>query len=96
VPYVRLSIVKPLRGQEAHLEELMKKLAALSRGQEGCIECFLLRPHDDSGEIARIAVYSDEHAAENAANSDSFLALRSEVHLAAEPGHVERAFFSLD
>ena len=93
--YVRLSIAKPLRGQEARLEELMRKLVALSAEQEGCVETFLLRPHDNSDEIARIAVYTDEHVAENAANSASFMALRSELHLVAEPGHVERAFFSI-
>lgn len=95
MPYIRLSIAKPLRGQEARLEELMRKLTALSAEQEGCIETFLLKPHDDSGEIARISVYRDEGVAEHAANSASFMALRSELHLVAEPGHVERAFFSI-
>lgn len=95
MPYIRLSIAKPLRGQEARLEDLMRKLVALSAEHEGCLETFLLKPHDDSGEIARIAVYTNEHVAEQAANSASFMALRSEVHLAAEPGHVERAFFSI-
>ncbi|MBA4180398.1 MAG: hypothetical protein C0506_07410 [Anaerolinea sp.] len=95
MPYVRLSIAKPLRGQEARLEELMRKLVALSAEQEGCIETFLLKPHDDSGEIARIGVYTNEAAAEQAANSASFMALRSELNLVAQPGHLERAFFSI-
>jgi hypothetical protein len=55
----------------------------------------VLRPHDSSGEIARIAVYESEQIAESAANSTSFMALRSEIHLIAEPGHTERAFFSV-
>ena len=95
MPYIRLSIAKPIRGQESRLEELMRKLSDLSAEQEGCLETFVLRPHDDSGEIARIAVYADEAAAEQAANSQSFMALRSEVHLASNPGHIERAFFSI-
>lgn len=95
MPYIRLSITKPRRGEEAHLEEVVRKLSALSASQDGCIESYVLRPHDDSGEIVRIAVYADELTAERAANSQSFLALRSEQHLISEPGHIERAFFSI-
>ncbi|MEP7215878.1 MAG: antibiotic biosynthesis monooxygenase [Anaerolineaceae bacterium] len=95
MPYIRLSIAKPRRGEEARVEEVMRKLSALSADQEGCRESYVLRPHDDSGEVARIAVYSDEKAAEQAANSQSFMALRSELHLIAEPGHIERAFFTI-
>lgn len=95
MPYIRLSIAKPRRGEEARLEEVMRKLSDLSASQEGCVESYVLRPHDDSGEVARIAVYTDEVTAEHLANSQSFLSLRSELHLIAEPGQVERAFFSI-
>ncbi len=95
MPYIRLSIARPRRGQEQLLEDLMRKLATLTAAQEGCIESYLLRPHDESGELARISVYRDEHAAEQSANNQSVMALRSEMHLLMEPGHVERAFFSL-
>ena len=95
MPYIRLSIAKARHGQEAQLEEIMRKLSDLSAAQEGCVESYVLRPHDDSGDIARIAIYSDEVTAEHAANSQSFLALRSELHLIAEPDQTERAFFSI-
>ena len=93
--YVRLSINRPRRGEEQRMEDLMRKLAALTSEQEGCTASYLLRPHDDSGEIARIAIYNDEASAGQAANSQSVMALRSEIHLLTEPGHVERAFFSI-
>lgn len=95
MPYIRLSIATPRRGQEKRLEELMRKLAALASEQEGCIDSYLLRPHDDSGEIARIVIYKDEAAAEHSANNQSVMAVRSEMHLLTEPGHIERAFFSI-
>lgn len=95
MPYIRLSIATPRRGEEARVEEIMRKLSDLSASQEGCVESYVLRPHDDSGEIARIAVYSNEVTAEHLASSQSFLALRSELNLIAEPGHTERAFFSI-
>lgn len=95
MPYIRLSIAKPRRGQEARLEDLMRKLEATLKAQPGCITSYLLKPHDDSGEIARIGIYENEDAAESAANSQSVMAIRSEIHLASEPGHIERAFFTL-
>lgn len=95
MPYVRLSIAKPLRGQEARFDEVMRKLSVLSAEAEGFVEAFLLKPHDDSGETARLTVYRDEASAGLIANSSSFMALRSELNLVAEPGHAERAFFSI-
>ena len=95
MPYIRLSVNKPRRGEEARLEELVRKLNDLSAANPGCLQSWVLKPHDDSGEIARIAVYESEEAAESAANNQSFMALRSEIHLITEPGHVERAFFSI-
>ena len=73
----------------------MRELTRAVAAQEGCEQAFILQPHDDSGDIARITVYSDERAAEDAANSDRILALRSEMHLLCRPGHTERAFFSM-
>ncbi len=95
MPYIRISVSKPRRGEEARLEELMRKLADLASQQEGCMESYLLRPHDDSGDLARVAIYKDEASAESVANNQSFMALRSEIHLIVEPGHMERAFFSI-
>lgn len=92
--YVRLTIVKPARGREAAVEGLMRRLAEAGSQQPGCITSYVLHPHDDSGEVARLAVYEDEASAEKAATSDTILSLRSELHLCVEPGHVERAFFT--
>jgi quinol monooxygenase YgiN len=95
MPYIRLSIARPRRGEEQRLMDIMRQLNDLAAQNPDCIEAFVLKPHDDSGEIARIAIYKDEVSAEHAANSDHVMALRSELHLASEPGHVERAFFSI-
>ncbi len=93
--YVRLTVNKARRGQEARLEELMRKLSDLSEAQPGFIQGYLLRPNDNSGEIARVAIYEDEASAESMANNQSWMALRSEIHLCVEPGHQDRAFFSI-
>jgi quinol monooxygenase YgiN len=95
MPYVRLSVARPRRGEAQHLEDLMRKLSVAAAAQDGCLASYVLRPHDDSGEIARIAIYKDEESAEHAANNQSVMVLRSEMHLITEAGHSERAFFSV-
>lgn len=94
MPYIRLSIMKPRRGEEARVEELLRKLDAAVSQQPGCQVTYVMRPHDESGEIARLAIYDSEDAAERAANDTHIMALRSELHLLVEPGHAERAFFT--
>lgn len=95
MPYIRLSIARPRRGEEKHLEELMRALAVATGETAGCVESFVLKPHDDSGEVARISIYEDEASAEAAANSSRVMSIRSEIHLISEAGHAERAFFSI-
>ncbi len=93
--YIRLSVVKPRPGQEERAVELLKALSAATAGSPGWQANYVLRPRDDSDEIARISIYDDESSAERAASTPSVLSLRSELHLVIEPGHRERAFFSL-
>jgi len=73
----------------------MRKLAAAVAEAEGCVESYVLKPHDNSGEVARMAIYRDENSAEQAANTDHILHLRSEINLLSDGKHVERAFFTV-
>jgi quinol monooxygenase YgiN len=93
--YVRLSVVQPRRGEAARVEHIMRELADSARTTPGCTASYLLKAHDDSGEIARIAIYDDEAAADKVANSQHILSLRSELHLLIEAHHVERGFSSI-
>lgn len=94
--YIRLTVVKPRPGQEAHVEQIIRRLADLAGKQPGCLQSFILKPHDESGEVARLAIWTDEHAAEHAANDHTIMAVRSDLNQWLTPnGHVERAFFSM-
>ncbi len=93
--YIRLSVVKPQPGQEERALELLKALSAATASSPGWHANYILRPHDDSGELARISIYDDESSAERAASTPSVLSLRSELRLIIEPGNRERAFFSI-
>ncbi len=73
----------------------MRKLSVVSAEQPGCEASYVLKPRDQSGELARVSIYKDEQSAEAAAQSQTIMALRSEMHLVTEPGHTERAFFSI-
>ena len=93
MPYVRISIARPRPGQEQRLAELQQQIADHVAKQPGCERSYVLRPNDNSGEIARITIWDSESQAESVANSDHMMSLRSELNLAAaEGGHTERAF----
>jgi quinol monooxygenase YgiN len=93
--YIRLSVVKPRPGQEERAVEILHALSAATAGSPGWQANYVLRPHDDSGDLARISIYEDEASAEREAATPTVLSLRSELHLVVEPGHRERGFFSI-
>ena len=93
--FVRLSVVKPRRGSEERVVEILNALSAATADTPGWQANYVLRPHDDSGEVVRISIYDDESSAEREAATPSVLSLRSELHLIIEPGHRERALFSV-
>ncbi len=93
--YVRISIVSPRRGEEEAVERLMRRIAELAASHEGCIESYVLRSNDGSGDFARVSIYTDEAASEHAAMDDLVMAARSELNLAIQGTHTERAFVTL-
>lgn len=93
--YIRLSVLKPRPGQEERAVEILKALSAATANSPGWQANYVLRPRDDSGELARISIYDDESSAEREASSPSVLSLRSELRLIIESGNRERAFFSI-
>ena len=93
--YIRLSVVKPHPGHEAEVADVLRQLNEAAAHSEGCIETYLVRSADASGDLARIAIYRDASSAEHAASNEHIMALRSRLHLIVEPGHSERAFTSL-
>lgn len=63
--YIRISVAKPRRGEDARVEEIFKRINTEAAKNEGCLETYLLHPHDDSGEVApscRASAASKRHA----------------------------------
>src|SRR5687767_7924700 len=94
--YVRLSIVKPRRGREEEVGQLLLDLTRYALAQPGCLGAHVLRPEDQSGELGRIAIYASQQDADHVANSAHALSVRSLLHEASEEGYDERAFFTME
>lgn len=94
MPYVRISLMKPLRGREAEVDKLNSELVDLYRQQEGCLGSHLVRATDGSGEVGRISFWASEAVADAAAISDRSMYLRSRLHLLLRRGHQDRSFYS--
>lgn len=92
MPYVRISLMKPVPGHEDEVRQLNQELVSFYRGQQGCQLCYFLAAADSSGEVGRVSVWDSEHAADQAANHDHSMALRSRLHLLIQPGHQDRSF----
>jgi quinol monooxygenase YgiN len=90
--YIRLSIARPRRGEEQRFDEVMRRLAEVTAEQEGCLASYIMKPHDDSGETARLTFYEAEAQADQAAQGRTIMSLRSELHLLSDAGHIERGF----
>lgn len=94
MPYIRISIMKPLAGRESEVAEINEQLAAFYRQQEGCLQDHFMRAADRSGEVGRISLWKSEKTAEQAATAEHSMSLRSRLHLLVHEGHQERSFLA--
>ncbi len=92
MPYVRISIMRPLAGREAEALGLNKELAQLYSAQRGCLSSQLIRAADGSGEMGRVSFWESEGDADAAATADPSMVLRARLHLLVRRGHQERSF----
>ncbi|MBI1885053.1 MAG: antibiotic biosynthesis monooxygenase [Chloroflexi bacterium] len=94
MPYIRISLMKPQEGHADEVERLNRELVGLYQGSRGCLVSYLVTAADGSGETGRVSVWESEDDADRAANEHRSLALRSQLHLRVEEGHVERSFLT--
>ncbi|HEU4760153.1 MAG TPA: antibiotic biosynthesis monooxygenase [Dehalococcoidia bacterium] len=92
MPYVRISLMKPLAGKEAEVEKLNQDLVAMYSQAEGCLLAHFVRSVDGSGEMGRLALWDSEGAADRAATSNRSMSLRSRLHILVRKGHQDRSF----
>ena len=92
--YVRLSIMNPLAGMESELQAAQKDLLKFFAEQPGFVDGYILTAHDGSGECGRVGIWESEGHADQAANSDHVLAVRSRINQLVGEGHRERSFYA--
>ncbi len=94
MPYVRISLMKPLSGRGVEVAELNEQLVDFYKSQQGCLSCHFMRAADGSAEVGRVSLWESEAAADRAANIQRSLSLRSRLHLLVRRGHQERSFLA--
>ncbi len=92
MPYVRISLMKPLAGREAEVETLNQELVAMYSREEGCLLSHFMRATDGSSEVGRVSLWESEAAADRAATTHRSMSLRSRLHLLVRRGHQDRSF----
>ncbi|MFQ5879570.1 MAG: antibiotic biosynthesis monooxygenase family protein [Dehalococcoidia bacterium] len=95
MPYVRISLMKPMPGEREAVERINRELASRYSVMKGYITGYVLRAQDDSDEICRLGVWETEADADRAATDHRNLSLRSELHLKVQPGHADRSFIDV-
>lgn len=93
--FVRITYVVPRDGQSGRVQESLKKISDFYAAQPGYIEGYLLLPLPGAAtpSMGRIGVWESDRAAEDAAQTQHAMALRSELlRMINEDSHLELTF----
>ncbi len=95
--YVRLSLVNPKPGDEERVSQITDDLLQFLPSQPGYVRGYKLLSGEPEGRIGRLGVWKSEQDADQAANTQHVLSLRSELmQLIEEYSHVERSYTAFD
>ncbi len=94
MPYIRITLMRPLPGHEAEVHEMNRELAGYYRTQAGCLQSTAMRAADGSGQAARVSLWESEAAADAAASTERSLSLRSRLQQVVGRDHQDLSFLS--
>lgn len=92
MPYIRVSLMQPKRGQEERVRGLLDELVTYYEAMEGYVTGYRLS-HDDTGRVGRIGIWDRAESAEHAATTDHDMALRAQLNMAVQDGSHEELSF---
>ncbi len=95
MPYVRITQLTPRSGQEARVDEVLRKLSQFYPTQPGFIAGYHFQPHTagTATRMGRVGVWESEAQAQAAAQTEHALALRADLlRLVVEETHEELSF----
>src|SRR3972149_2974021 len=95
--YVRLSLMAPRPGMQERLLELDRKLIEWLQGQPGFVRGFLIVDGDPEGRVGHITIYDSAYNADQVAQTQHVLSVRSELMLLAqEDSQIELSWMGVD
>jgi quinol monooxygenase YgiN len=95
--YVRLSLMLPKAGRKDRVIELHEQVLAGLPGTPGFIRGYLLVSGDPQGRIGHLNVWRSEQDADQAAQTQHVMSVRSELlQVIEEDSHVERSYTAYD
>lgn len=95
--FIRISYMHPREGQEDRLKDVLLKLSAFYREQNGYQGGYILNPYEGAEtpdrRWGRVGLWDNVDAAEHAAQAEHSMALRSELfRIVEEDSHFEFSF----
>ncbi|MEX2159602.1 MAG: hypothetical protein WEB04_09400 [Dehalococcoidia bacterium] len=90
--YVRLSLMTPREGMQEQVLAMHRTLVEGLASQPGFVRGYVITG-DRWGRVGHLNVYTSEHEADHAAQTQHILSLRSEMlMLIVEESHIERSY----
>ncbi|MGB2694046.1 MAG: hypothetical protein WBD55_02525 [Dehalococcoidia bacterium] len=94
---VRLSLMQPKPGAQERVLELQQQIVSWLPGKPGSIAGYIIVGGDPQGRVGHVSIFRSEQDADQAAQSDHVLAIRSELLLVIEEdSHVEHSYIGVD
>lgn len=95
--YVRLSLMRPKPGMRDEVLELHRQLGEWLSEQPGFVRGYIIIEGDPQGRVGHLNVYESEQAADDVAQTQHVLSLRSELMLLVEEdSHAEHFYTAID
>lgn len=95
MPYVRISVMKPLPREREAVEQINRELVSQFSAMPGYINGYVLEAAGGADEVCRLTFWENGDDADRAASDQRTFALRSDLHLKVQPGHTDRAFVTV-
>ena len=95
--YVRLSLMAPREGMLDELLELHRKLVEWLVGQPGFLRGYVIAGGDPEGRVGHITIYDSYENADQMAQTQTVLSMRSELmQLSEEGSQIEMSWTAYD
>lgn len=95
--YVRLSLMQPKPGAQERVLKHQQDIVNWLPGKPGYIAGYVIVGGDPQGRVGHVGIWRSEQDADQAAQSDRVLAIRSELLLLIEEDpHAEHSYIGVD